>query len=148
MCNNNNNNRDLINQRVSWLVKIFTRVLFVLPVFRARVSNIKFNILGTRSQTSCLSSATRPSGCSVRPHRRRSWPSLTTWTIPRRFGWPVGCVSVRFWTFCCLWKRSRRVRELPPLSIPTPRLSRPGRRRRRGWRICQPWGIFIRERRV
>jgi len=35
MCNNNNN-RDLINQRVSWLVKIFTRVLFVLPVFRAR----------------------------------------------------------------------------------------------------------------
>jgi hypothetical protein len=38
MCNNNNN-RDLINQRVSWLVKIFTRVffLFVLPVIpRAR----------------------------------------------------------------------------------------------------------------
>ena len=28
MCNNNN--RDLINQRVSWLVKIFTRVFFCL----------------------------------------------------------------------------------------------------------------------
>ena len=93
--------------------------------------------------TSWTSSATRPSGCSARHRQTRSWPYPTTWTIPRRFWWPIGCVSVRFWTFCCLWRRSRRVRELQPLSIPRPRPSRPGRRHRHGWRICQPWGICL-----
>ena len=115
--------------------------------FAHKKSTWALNILGTRIRTSCLSSATRPSGCSARPHRTRSWPYPTTWTIPRRFWWPIGCVSVRFWTFCCLWRRSRRVRELPPLSIPKPRPSRPGRRHQREWRICQPWGICSFDRR-
>ena len=40
MCNNNNNNRDLINQRVSWLVKIFTRVFVCFIRYSARAFRI------------------------------------------------------------------------------------------------------------
>ena len=94
--------------------------------------------------TSWTSSATRPSGCSARHRQTRSWPYPTTWTILHRFWWPIGCVSVRFWTSCCLWRRYRRVRELQPLSIPRRRPSRPEHQHQRGWRICQPWGICCR----
>ena len=78
--------------------------------------------------TSSISSVTTRSECSVRRRRTRSWRCPTIWTILRRFWSRVGCVSVRFWTSCCLSRRYRRVPRLLRRDIRALRRGRPGHR--------------------